>query len=376
MPRIHFCDGEKGGVGKSFFCKVLIEYFRSRGIDYYLVDTDRTNPDVGLIYEPSKYKQLFKNRKQSQTEPSQVFVVNGVSKGNSARGITSVAIKEPFRAAVAVVTVAETQTEPDIQSQDEEFIEVPESAAGQLDPDLAVAVSEIKAEEKEPESLREDNNGQVNGYRENNPETYNSDIPSAGKQVKNEEDQPFQHIIFSEDDVKNYGTDDILEMAFEKDVIVNLPAQVSFLLDKWILGNNLSDLKDSYEFEIVKWFVCSPDEDSLALCKKSLKTYGVQVKHILVKNRSFPDMWGFWAEDAELQELIKENNVKVISLPKCSPREAKKLDQNGWTFTQALQKRAELKVMGLQRLKNFIKEAFAQIQTCEEFLVKKRGKND
>jgi hypothetical protein len=57
MAKIHLIDGEKGGVGKSLFCRVLIEYFQQQKLPFLLVDADRTNPDVGLIYEPSHYQK-------------------------------------------------------------------------------------------------------------------------------------------------------------------------------------------------------------------------------------------------------------------------------------------------------------------------------
>ncbi|WP_051035478.1 hypothetical protein [Crinalium epipsammum] len=50
--RIHFVDGEKGGVGKSLFCRVLIEYCKSKGLSdrIHFVESDLSNPDVGKIY--------------------------------------------------------------------------------------------------------------------------------------------------------------------------------------------------------------------------------------------------------------------------------------------------------------------------------------
>ncbi|MGB3207502.1 MAG: hypothetical protein WBB28_21155 [Crinalium sp.] len=52
IKRIHFVDGEKGGVGKSLFCRVLLEYCNSRGyLDrIHFVESDVSNPDVGRIY--------------------------------------------------------------------------------------------------------------------------------------------------------------------------------------------------------------------------------------------------------------------------------------------------------------------------------------
>ena len=51
MQQIHLIDGEKGGVGKSLFARVLVEYCLWKGLEFKLVDADRTNPDVGHIYQ-------------------------------------------------------------------------------------------------------------------------------------------------------------------------------------------------------------------------------------------------------------------------------------------------------------------------------------
>jgi hypothetical protein len=39
--KIHLIDGEKGGVGKSLFARVLIQYFLDKNFPFFAVDTDR-----------------------------------------------------------------------------------------------------------------------------------------------------------------------------------------------------------------------------------------------------------------------------------------------------------------------------------------------
>lgn len=50
MPRIHFFDGDKGGVGKSFCCRTLIQYFLDNNLPFIPVEADRYNPDVASRY--------------------------------------------------------------------------------------------------------------------------------------------------------------------------------------------------------------------------------------------------------------------------------------------------------------------------------------
>jgi GTPase SAR1 family protein len=50
MHRIHLVDGGLGSVGKSVFCRVLIQYHIDRQRQYHFVEADQENPDVALCY--------------------------------------------------------------------------------------------------------------------------------------------------------------------------------------------------------------------------------------------------------------------------------------------------------------------------------------
>lgn len=51
MARIHLIDGEKGGVGKSLFARVMVQYAIDKKIEHALVDADMTNQDVKRFYD-------------------------------------------------------------------------------------------------------------------------------------------------------------------------------------------------------------------------------------------------------------------------------------------------------------------------------------
>ena len=51
MPSIFLSCGEKGGVGKSLFCKTLAQYFIDQEVPFSLCETDRSNPDVMRSYK-------------------------------------------------------------------------------------------------------------------------------------------------------------------------------------------------------------------------------------------------------------------------------------------------------------------------------------
>jgi hypothetical protein len=50
MKRVIFSDGQKGGVGKSFFSITLVDYLLATGAQPLVIESDTNNPDVGRIY--------------------------------------------------------------------------------------------------------------------------------------------------------------------------------------------------------------------------------------------------------------------------------------------------------------------------------------
>ena len=73
MARIHLIDGEKGGVGKSFFARVMVHYCIDRKLPYTLVDADVTNPDVSKFYPKDAHGTLFSEAQKKAHEADVIF---------------------------------------------------------------------------------------------------------------------------------------------------------------------------------------------------------------------------------------------------------------------------------------------------------------
>ncbi|MFB2833565.1 hypothetical protein [Floridanema evergladense] len=71
--KIHLIDGEKGGVGKSLFARVLIQYFLDKKYPFLAVDADRSNPDVSRIYESVCRSALFSEDEKKFFEADKIF---------------------------------------------------------------------------------------------------------------------------------------------------------------------------------------------------------------------------------------------------------------------------------------------------------------
>ena len=71
MATIHLIDGEKGGVGKSFVARTMIQYGLDRNLPFVAVETDRSNPDVAGVYEGlCEYAVFTEDEKQADKADS------------------------------------------------------------------------------------------------------------------------------------------------------------------------------------------------------------------------------------------------------------------------------------------------------------------
>lgn len=72
MAVINLIDGEKGGVGKSWVARTMIQYFIDKAIPYVSIEADRSNPTVMNIYSDSKPAFFSENEKFSDV-PDSIF---------------------------------------------------------------------------------------------------------------------------------------------------------------------------------------------------------------------------------------------------------------------------------------------------------------
>ena len=63
MANINLIDGEKGGVGKSWVARTMLQYLIDNAIPFASIETDRSNPTVLNIYKESKAAVFSENEK-------------------------------------------------------------------------------------------------------------------------------------------------------------------------------------------------------------------------------------------------------------------------------------------------------------------------
>ncbi|NJL63858.1 MAG: cobalamin biosynthesis protein CobQ [Methylacidiphilales bacterium] len=163
--------------------------------------------------------------------------------------------------------------------------------------------------------------------------------------------------FFSDDEKQAKEADKIFDLAFEKSVLVNLPAQAYDNVTNWIKRNDLANLGKENSIFFIKWFVCTGGVDSVNFFLKSLSDLGDDIIHVFVKNQGLCDDWSYIEAMPEFQEAAYKYNFVTMDFPKFPFWERNAIERLGITFSDAII-HPELKVVSKQRVKNFLKLAY------------------
>jgi hypothetical protein len=163
--------------------------------------------------------------------------------------------------------------------------------------------------------------------------------------------------FFSDDEKQAKEADKIFDLAFEKSVLVNLPAQAYDNVTNWIKRNDLANLGKENSIFFIKWFVCTGGVDSVSFFLKSLSDLGDDIIHVFVRNQGLCDDWSYIEAMPEFQEAAYKYNFVVMDFPKFPFWERNAIERLGINFSDAII-HSELKVVSKQRVKNFLKLAY------------------
>ena len=169
---------------------------------------------------------------------------------------------------------------------------------------------------------------------------------------------------FSDDEKLAFEADKIFDLAFEKSVLVNLPAQVYSNVTNWIQRNDLVNLGKDNSIKFIKWFVCMGGVDSVNFFLQSLNDFGNDIIHVFVRNQGLCDEWEYIKEMPEFKSALSDYNFIIMDFPKFPFWERSMIDRLGITFDMAIA-HPELKVIPKQRVKNFLKVAYASLAATE-----------
>lgn len=162
--------------------------------------------------------------------------------------------------------------------------------------------------------------------------------------------------------------------ALEHDVLCNLPAQVAPALKSWIYNNQLLELAAETGVQFRMFFVSDAGYESLKLLERSLKLFGAHIPHVLVQNRGMTDDWSPVEEDSRLQQLLVDYSVVVMNFPRfIGNADRNFIDRHSLTFGEALY-HPDLGPISRQRVKTFLKKAYAEFDRTNLFGAKQTKK--
>ena len=171
--------------------------------------------------------------------------------------------------------------------------------------------------------------------------------------------------IFSESPRHVDSANAIITTAVDDDrrVLVNLPGNSLKPLLAWMDKSNFVDTVEEAGGKFYYWFVCSAGVGSMEMFGQTVSAFDDRVEHIFVKNFGMSEDWESFDKDDELQELLKQRDVKVIDFPAfIGNYHRNQIRKLGLTFLEG-RERKEFKSVGRQRARSFIDEAFAQFDS-------------
>jgi hypothetical protein len=188
-----------------------------------------------------------------------------------------------------------------------------------------------------------------------------------------------EQVVFSEHPDLEDLADEIFELALEKSVVVNLPAQVHRPLRDWMLNKKITAMGQANNIQFVHWFVCDGEDDSINLVIQSLQELGDQLPHVLIKNHGRCDDWTYFdehqvssraleqakqagrEEPLNVHQALQRYQVPVIEFPKLSTLKRIPLNAHRMTFDQARRYKA-FGILGRNQIVMYLREAYSAFE--------------
>jgi hypothetical protein len=161
------------------------------------------------------------------------------------------------------------------------------------------------------------------------------------------------------------SADRIAELAVERqqDVIVDLAAQASRPLDRWMTETGLVELGEETGLRVTLWHVMDDGTDSVRLLGNVLSTHGAGPSYVLVRNFGRGGDFSLFDESEEKRQAEKLG-ARVLDLPGLHAGTMRKIDRAGASlWAAANNKDAELGptlgILERQRVKIWLNKVYA-----------------
>ena len=164
--------------------------------------------------------------------------------------------------------------------------------------------------------------------------------------------------------VDSYEGMDLIVAAFEdnpqQSVIVDLAAQTSAPLAKWIKDASLMELFADMGVTVNLWHVMDDGRDAVDLLSRLIDSYGPGPNYIVVQNHGRGANFVLLRESYALQKA-QAHGAHVVELPRLHDASMRKIDQHNTSFWKAINDRESSDALGLlerQRVKTWLKNCY------------------
>lgn len=166
-------------------------------------------------------------------------------------------------------------------------------------------------------------------------------------------------------DIRDFeSADRIVEEAAEsgRHVIVDLPAQASFTLDRWMTESGLVEFSDEAGISLALWHVLDDGTDAVRLLAKTLDTYGGGPDYVLVRNRGRGSDFSFF-DESDAKARAEALGARVVDLPGLHAGAMRKIDRVGASLWAAANNKDEaigptLGLLERQRVRVWLNNAY------------------
>lgn len=169
-------------------------------------------------------------------------------------------------------------------------------------------------------------------------------------------------------DIRNFeSADRIIEEAAEsgRQIIVDLPAQASGTVDRWIAESDLVEFCKEIGVVLTLWHIMDDGTDSVRLLEKTLETYGDSANYVVVRNHGRGSDFSLFNE-SEAKRNAEEAGARIMDLPGLNAGSMRKIDRVGASLWAAANNKDEavgptLGILERQRVRVWLKNAYSAL---------------
>jgi hypothetical protein len=146
-------------------------------------------------------------------------------------------------------------------------------------------------------------------------------------------------------------------------VLVDLAAQTSPALSRWIEESQLLNVAGEIGFSLVWWHVMDAGRDSVELLRQLLDRFGGRMELVLALNEIHGDRFDL-LEESGLQRRAEEMGAKVVRIKKLGDESMRRIDAQGASFWAAMNPtdsaHAALGILERLRVRTWLERASAE----------------